>query len=217
MTASQALRTMMVDTQVRPSDVTKFPIIAAMLAVPREAFVPAPVRPVAYSDAPVPIGDGREMPEARLLAKMLDALDVRLEDRALVVGGGLGYSTAVLSRMAESVVMVEDDRRRVAEAEAALAQGGISNAVVLEGRLADGAPQAAPFDVVLVEGGVERIPDALAEQLAEDGRIVALFQEGRAGRARLGRRVEGRMAWRDAFDAIAPVLPGFARERGFQF
>lgn len=208
---------MMVDTQVRPSDVTKFPIIAAMLAVPREAFVPVAARSVAYSDAPIPLGGGREMPEARVLAKMLDALDIGLEDQVLVIGGGLGYSTAVLSRMAESVVMVEDDARRVAEAESSLAQADVSNAVVLEGPLAEGAPQAAPFDAIVVEGGVEHVPEAIADQLAEGGRIVALVQQGRAGRARLGRRVEGRMAWRDAFDAVAPVLPGFAAARGFVF
>lgn len=215
MTVSQTLRRVMVDTQVRPSDVTKFPIIAAMLDVPREAFVPGPARPVAYSDAPVSLGGGREMPEARVLAKMLDALDIRLTDQVLVIGGALGYSTAVLARMAESVVMIEDDPDRVAEAEAALAQAQVSNAVVLEGALAAGAPQAAPFDVILIEGGVEQVPAALSDQLAEGGRMIALFQEGRTGRARLGRRVEDHLAWRDVFDASAPVLPGFAAPRGF--
>ena len=217
MTAMQALRTTMVDTQVRPSDVTKFPIIQAMLEVPREAFVPRGVRPVAYSDAPVPLGGGREMPEARVLAKMLDALDIQLSDQVLVIGGGMGYSTAVLARMADSVVMIEADAAVVAEAEAALAQAGVANAAVLEGTLATGAPQAAPFDVILIEGGVETIPDALCDQLVEGGRIVALVQDGRMGRARLGRRVEGRMAWRDVFDATAPVLPGFEAARGFTF
>ncbi len=207
----------MVDTQVRPSDVTKFPIIAAMLAVPREAFVPVALRPVAYSDAPVPLGDGREMLEARVLAKMLDELDVQLTDQVLIVGGGLGYSAAVLARMAESVVMVEEDGATVAEAEAALAQAEVANAVVLEGPLAEGAPRAAPFDAIVVEGGVEMVPDALAAQLAEGGRIVALFQDGRLGQARLGRMVEGRLGWRHVFDATAPVLPGFAAARGFEF
>lgn len=216
MTASQTLRTVMVDTQVRPSDVTKFPIIAAMLDVPREAFVPGPSRAVAYCDAPVPLGEGREMPEARLLAKMLDALDIQLSDQVLVIGGGLGYSTAVLARMAESVVMIEDDPLRVAEAEAALTAAEVSNAVVLEGTLAHGAPQAAPFNVILVEGGVEQVPDALCDQLAEGGRMIALFREGPTGHARLGRRVEGRMAWREVFDAVAPVLPGFEAPRGFR-
>lgn len=216
MTASQTLRTMMVDTQVRPSDVTKFPVIAAMLEVPREVFVPGAARSVAYSDGPIALGQGREMPEARVLAKMLDALDIQLSDQVLVIGGGHGYSTAVLARMAESVVMIEDDERRVEEAEAALALAGVDNAVVLPGALAGGAPKAAPFDVILIEGGVERVPEALEQQLAEGGRMIALFQEGRTGRARLGRKVEGRLAWRDVFDATAPVLPGFDVPRGFE-
>ena len=208
---------MMVDAQVRPSDVTKFPIIAAMLDVPREAFVPDAARPVAYVDAPTPLGGGREMPDARTLAKMLDALDIQISDQVLILGGGLGYSAAVLARMAESVIMVEEDETLATEAEAALLAAEIENAVVLQGALVEGAVKAAPFDVILIEGGVETVPDALAGQLAEGGRMGAIFQEGRLGRARLGLRIEGHIAWRDVFDATAPVLPGFARATGFAF
>ncbi|TFL17034.1 protein-L-isoaspartate O-methyltransferase family protein [Jannaschia formosa] len=217
MTASQPLRTMMVDTQVRPSDVTKFPIIAAMLDIPREDFVPMAARPVAYMDAPVPLGGGREMPEARTFAKMLDVLDLDIEDEVLIVGGGLGYSAAVLARMTASVVMVEEDEAMAAEAEATLSAQGVDNAAVLTGPLAEGAPKAAPFDVILIEGGVETLPEALTDQLKEDGRIIALFQRGALGEARLGHRVGGRVTWRYAFNAGAPVLPGFAQAQAFTF
>ncbi|WGH78929.1 protein-L-isoaspartate O-methyltransferase family protein [Jannaschia ovalis] len=206
---------MMVDTQVRPSDVTKFPIIAAMLDVAREAFVPGAAKPVAYMDAPVPLGGGREMLDARNFAKMLDALDIDRADQVLIIGGGLGYSAAVLARMADSVVMLEEDEAMAAEAEAALAADEVMNAAVLQGPLAEGAAKAGPFDVILVEGGVERIPDALTDQLKEGGRIAAIFMTGRLGETRLGRRIDGRMAWRFAFNATAPVLPGFEEQRGF--
>ncbi|WP_298431339.1 protein-L-isoaspartate O-methyltransferase [uncultured Jannaschia sp.] len=206
---------MMVDTQVRPSDVTKFPIIAAMLDVPREAFVPAAAQPVAYMDAPVPFADGREMPDARVFAKILDALDIDATDQVLIVGGGLGYSTAVLARMADSVVMVEDDAQRVADAEAALAAQGVMNAAVIDAPLAEGAQKAGPFDVILIEGGVEDIPEALTDQLGEGGRMAAIFAEGTLGAVRVGHRIDGRLSWRYAFNAGAPVLTGFGRIKSF--
>ncbi len=205
----------MVDTQVRPSDVTKFPIIAAMLEVPREAFVPRASAPVAYMDAPVPLGGGREMPEARVLAKILDALAISCEDEVLILGGGLGYSAAVLARMAASVVMVEEDAAMAAEAEATLAQHEVDNAAILQGPLAEGAPRAAPFDVILIEGGVEAVPEAITDQLRNGGRIAAMFQDGALGAVRIGLSIEGKMAWRFAFNAGAPVLPGFASEKAF--
>ncbi|MEM9796546.1 MAG: protein-L-isoaspartate O-methyltransferase [Pseudomonadota bacterium] len=215
MTGSNALRTMMVDTQIRPSDVTKFPIIAAMLDVEREAFVPQSAQSVAYMDAPVRLVDGREMMEARTFAKLLDALDVALDDQVLIIGGGLGYSAAVLARMAESVVMVEEDAGLAEDAEAALATQDVTNAVVLQSPLVDGAAKAGPYDVILIEGGVEEVPDALLDQLHDAGRIAALFQTGQLGEARIGHRIEGRVSWRFAFNAAAPVLPGFAAQRGF--
>lgn len=205
----------MVDTQIRPSDVTKFPIIAAMLDVEREAFVPQSAQSVAYMDAPVRLVDGREMMEARTFAKLLDALDVALDDQVLIIGGGLGYSAAVLARMAESVVMVEEDAGLAEDAEAALATQDVTNAVVLQSPLVDGAAKAGPYDVILIEGGVEEVPDALLDQLHDAGRIAALFQTGQLGEARIGHRIEGRVSWRFAFNAAAPVLPGFAAQRGF--
>lgn len=215
MADTQTLRRVMVDTQVRPSDVTKFPIISAMLDIPREAFVPAAQVPVAYSETAIPLGEGREMLEPRTMAKMLDALDAEAEDTALVIGAGLGYGTALLAHMCASVVAVEEDEGLGAEAEAALTARGIDNAAVMVGPLTAGLPKAAPFDVILIEGGVEDIPAALTDQLRDGGRIVAIFTDGAVGKARLGVRADGRMGWRTVFDAAAPVLPGFARTRSF--
>jgi protein-L-isoaspartate(D-aspartate) O-methyltransferase len=215
MTASQTLRTMMVDTQVRPSDVTKFPIISAMLDVPREAFVPGAARPVAYMDGPLTLGPGREMMEARVFAKLLDALDIQRDDQVLIIAGGLGYSAAVLGHMAESVVMVEEDESLAAEAESTLTQHEVDNAVVLQGLLIEGAAKAGPFDVIVIEGAVETVPDALLEQLAEGGRIAAIFADGANGEVRVGTLIEGHLGWRYAFNATGPVLPGFAKSAGF--
>ena len=210
-------RRTMVDTQVRPSDVTKYPIIDAMLAVPRELFVPAGRREAAYIGENLPIARGRVMLDPRTFAKMLDALDIRDDELALVVGTGLGYSAAVVARLAEAVVAVEEDEGFAAEAEASLAEIGADNVAVVTAPLVEGAAQHGPYDVVLVEGAVEDFPEMLAAQLKEGGRVACLFAEGPLGVCRIGYRVGGGMNWRDAFNAAAPVLPGFARQPDFVF
>lgn len=210
-----ARRTMMVDTQVRPSDVTKFPVIEAMLTIPREDFVPANRRAVAYSGENLDIGRGRVMLEPRSLAKMTDALDIQPGELVLNLGCGYGYSAAVMARMAEAVVAIEDDAELAAEAERRLSEAGIFNVAVLNASLTEGAPRQGPYDVILIEGAVEEIPPAIIDQLREGGRIAALFREGVLGVARIGTRIGGRVSWRYAFNANAPMLPGFGRQRGF--
>ncbi len=208
-------REMMVDTQVRPSDVTKFPIIDAMLAVPREIYVPEDRRETAYIGENLPLAPGRVLLEPRTLAKLLDALDVQPGEMVLDLGCGLGYSAAVLARLAETVVAVEADATLAAEAGRLLSEEGVDNAIVVAGPLLDGAPRHAPYDVITVEGGVEELPAALLAQLKDGGRIGAIFMNGAIGSARVGVKSEGRISWRPVFDATAPVLDGFARARGF--
>ncbi|MFP1643933.1 protein-L-isoaspartate O-methyltransferase family protein [Pontitalea aquivivens] len=214
MTDFAARRTMMVDTQVRPNDVTKFPIIEAMLAIPREIFVPAPRREAAYVGENLDIAPGRVMLEPRTLAKLLDALDVTSGDLVLDIGCGLGYSAAVIGRMAEAVVMLEEEGL-AAQAEAALAQLGVDNVAVVAGPLAGGAAKHGPYDVIIVEGAAEQVPQAVLDQLKEGGRIGCLFMEKALGVARIGRKIDGQVTWRYSFNAAAPVLPGFAAEREF--
>lgn len=210
-----ARRVMMVDTQVRPSDVTKFPIIAAMLAVPREVYVPHDKREAAYVGENVDIGAGRVMLEARTLAKLLDALDILPTDTVLDLGCGLGYSTAVIARMADAVVAVEEDEMLAAEAQRSFSTEGVDNAAVMVGPIAAGDAKHGPYDVIMVQGGVEVIPDTLLAQLKDGGRIGAVFMEGALGVARVGHKADGRVVWRFAFNATAPVLPGFAAARAF--
>ena len=208
-------RTMMVDTQVRPSDVTKFPIIDAMLTVPREAFVPTSLREAAYVGENLTLPGGRTMLDPRTLAKMLDALDVSPSDVLLDVGCGLGYSTAVAAHLAEFVVGLEDDAERAAEAQGNLSDAGIDNAAVMTGPLTEGVAKSGPYDVVVIHGGVEVVPDALTAQLRDGGRIAALFVQGALGTVRIGLKVDGRVNWRDAFNAGAPVIEGFRRMAAF--
>ena len=208
-------RVMMVDTQVRPSDVTKFPIIEAMLAVPREVFVPSARREAAYVGENLDIAPGRVVLEPRTLAKLLDALDVQPGELVLDLGCGLGYSTAVIARLADAVVAVEEDESMAAEAQRTLSAEGVDNAAVVVGPLAAGDARHAPFDVITIQGGVELLPDALLAQLKEGGRIGAVFMTGALGTARIGYKIDGVISWRQAFNAAAPVLPGFSAARGF--
>lgn len=208
-------RTMMVDTQVRPSDVTKFPIIEAMLAIPREAYVAASAREAAYMGENLVFAPGRVMLEPRTLAKMLDALDVQPTDVVLDLGCGLGYSSAVIARMADAVVAVESDASLAAEAERILAVQGVDNAAVICGPLAAGAAKHGPYDVITVQGGVESVPEALLAQIKEGGRIACIFMEGALGVVRVGHKRDGKVSWRFSFNAGAPVLPGFAASRAF--
>ena len=210
-----ARRVMMVDTQVRPSDVTKFPIIAAMLAVPREVYVPHDRREAAYVGENVDIGAGRALLEARTLAKLLDALDILPTETVLDLGCGLGYSTAVIAHLAEAVVAVEEDDALAAEAQRSLSVEGVDNAAVVVAPMALGDAKHGPYDVIMVQGGVEVIPQALLAQLKDGGRIGAVFMEGALGVARVGHKADGRVTWRFAFNATAPVLPGFAAARAF--
>lgn len=210
-----ARRVMMVDTQVRPSDVTKFPIIDAMLSVPRETFVPDDKREAAYVGENLTLAPGRVVLEPRTLAKLLDALDIQPGDLVLDLGCGLGYSAAIIARLAETVVAVEQDETLAADAQRILSEEGVDNAVVVTGKLVDGAPKCAPYDVITVEGGVEIIPDAVLSQLKDGGRIGAVFMDGAVGTAKVGYKTEGRITWRPVFNAAAPVLPGFQTMRGF--
>jgi protein-L-isoaspartate(D-aspartate) O-methyltransferase len=210
-----ARRVMMVDTQVRPSDVTKFPIIDAMLTVPRETFVPDARREAAYVGENLPLAPGRVVLEPRTLAKLLDAVDIQPGELVLNIGCGLGYSAAVIARLAETVVAVEEDEALAADAQRILSEEGVDNAVVIAGKLAEGAAKCAPYDVITVEGGVEIVPDAVLAQLKDGGRIGAVFMDGAVGVARIGYKTDGQITWRPVFNAAAPVLPGFQMARGF--
>lgn len=210
-------RVTMVDTQVRPSDVTKFNIIDAMLDVPREAFVPTARRAIAYAGGPIEIAPGRSLLEARTIAKMLDAADLSPRDAVLEIGCGLGYTTALLAHMVEAVVAVEEDADLAAEAESTLGGLGVDNAAVVNGPLAEGHAKAGPYDAIMIFGGVQEMPEGLLAQLKEGGRIVAIFMDGALGEARRGLKAEPRVSWRMMFNASADILPGFEKAESFTF
>ena len=215
MTDYQTRRKTMVDTQIRPSDVTKFPIIEAFLSVPREQFVPDGKREAAYIGENFKIGQSRVILEPRTLAKLLDALDIRNDELVLDIGPGLGYSSAVISPMAEVVIAVEDDSSMANEAEEILTEVGADNVVIQIGKLEDGAPEHGPYDVIILQGGVEKIPSSILNQLKNGGRVGAIFVEEGLGTAKIGFKLNDKINWRYSFNAAAPVLPGFFKQKDF--
>lgn len=215
MTDFTALRTAMVDCQIRPSDVTKFPIIQAMLSVPREVFVPSAKREVAYAGGDILLGQNRVVMDPRVLAKMLDALGISLGDLVLEIGCGLGYGTAVIACLAEAVIAVETDEQLAAEAGENLDAQSVDNAIVVQSAMENGAAKHGPYDKIVFSGGVEQVPSAILEQLKEGGHVAAIFMQGVSGQCRVGVKTGGRVAWRNVFDATVPVLPGFEKERQF--
>ena len=215
MTDYQTRRKTMVDTQIRPSDVTKFPIIEAFLSVPREKFVPDGKREAAYIGENFKIGQSRVILEPRTLAKLLDALDIRNDELVLDIGPGLGYSSAVISPMAEVVIAVEDDSIMANEAEEILTEVGADNVVIQIGKLEDGAPEHGPYDVIILQGGVEKIPSSILNQLKNGGRVGAIFVEEGLGTAKIGFKLNDKINWRYSFNAAAPVLPGFFKQKDF--
>jgi protein-L-isoaspartate(D-aspartate) O-methyltransferase len=218
-----AARRMMVDGQVRTSDVTDPRIIAGMLELPRERFVPEDKPELAYLDLDVPVtrvtgGEpGRRLLKPMVLAKMVQAAAIKPGDHVLDVGCATGYSSALLARLAGSVVALEQDPALVAFARAALAAVGAGNVTVVAGTLTQGWEAAAPYDVILVNGAIEITPNALCRQLKDGGRMVAVVGRAPTGRATVYRAIGGDISAWPVFDAVAPLLPGFAAPPEFVF
>jgi protein-L-isoaspartate(D-aspartate) O-methyltransferase len=216
-------RRMMVDGQVRTSDVTDLRIIAAMLELPRERFVSEADADLAYLDTDVPAAraaggePARHLLKPMVLAKLVQAAAVKADDRVLDVGCATGYSAGLLARLARSVVALEQDPLLVRLARENLQAVGAGNATVVTGALTEGWQLDAPYDVVFVDGATESMPRALCRQLKDGGRLVAVVGRAPVGRAMLYCSVRGDVSGRPIFDAAAPLLPGFAAPPAFVF
>ncbi|MET4697903.1 protein-L-isoaspartate(D-aspartate) O-methyltransferase [Constrictibacter sp. MBR-5] len=218
MTDYAAARLNMVESQIRANNVTDPPVVDAFMSVPREMFVPKTMRGVAYVDEDLSLGDGRYLIEPMVLARLVQLGQVGPEDLVLDVGSATGYSTAVLARLAAAVVGVEADEQMVQAATANLGQLGIDNAVFVRGPLEAGYAKQAPYNVIIFQGAIDEVPPAIADQLAEGGRLVAVVRQPRGmGLGTLFMREHGTLSGRAAFDAATPLLPGFARKPAFVF
>jgi len=212
-----AARRNMVESQLRPNRVMNPAILDAFATVPRELYVPEALRGVAYVDDDIPLDGGRFLMEPMILARLVQLAAPRPTDAALVVGAAVGYGAAVLGRLVKSVAALESDKGLAQRAAQILKEQGVANVAVMEGPLAGGVPNLAPFDVILFEGSVDLVPPAIVDQLADGGRLVAVVNSEGVGRARLMTRRGGGVATRVEFDANVPCLPEFEAAPAFVF
>lgn len=215
-----AARQKMVDGQVRTSDVTDSRILDAMLAVPREAFVPEAKQPLAYLDLDLDVGGGaakRYLLKAALTAKLLQAAEIKSTDHVLVVGAATGYIAALVAKIATKVTATESDSALASTATGTLSELGLSNVTVRMAAAADGEPTSAPYDVIVLNGATEIEPNGLFGQLAEGGRLVGVFTANKPPRAMIVTHSRGDFGHRTLFDASAPMLPGLERRPEFVF
>jgi protein-L-isoaspartate(D-aspartate) O-methyltransferase len=210
----EAMRHAMVQSQLRTNAVNDPRVVIAMAKVPREKFVPAEVRKLAYRDTAVAIGNGRYINVPIATGKLLTEAYLKPTDRVLLIGAAGGYTAAVLAELVASVVAVESDADLVKHAREALANTTVT---LVEGPLEKGHAAGAPYDVLVIDGAVEHVPETLTTQLAEDGRIVTGLIERGVKRLATGRAIKGAFGLRAFADIDCVELPGFTKPRGFSF
>lgn len=208
-------RRQMVSSQIRPADVTDRALQDAMAAIPRERFLPRSLGGSAYADMEIDLGHGRRFMRPRDFAKLVQGLAVKPGDIVLDLACGRGYSTAILSRLCETVIGLESQSDFASKAEGALSDVEADNAVIVTGDLKAGAPDHGPFNVILVNGAVDEVPAAWLDQLADGGRLGVIVREGGVGRARIFTRNGSAVGSRVVFDSMTSLLPGFERQVAF--
>jgi protein-L-isoaspartate(D-aspartate) O-methyltransferase len=219
MTDFALARRNMVDGQLRPNRVTNAALLAALGELPREQFLPDSVRSVAYADEDVPLGGGRYLMEPMVLARLIQTLQPQPEDKALVVAAGRGYGAALLARLVKAVTALESDPKLAAAGEQTAKDLGLASVQWSTGKLEQGSPGSAPYDVILIEGAVRQVPQALFDQLADGGRLAVTISAGTGamGVAQIFVKDGGVTSGRPLFEAGTPLLPGFASPPRFTF
>lgn len=213
-----AARRIMVDSQIRPNDVTDPDLVAAFMAVAREAFVPVSRKQVAYSEMEIETSPERSLWTPLDFSKLLKAAEPDQSDIALVIGAGAGYETAILAELVETVIGLDEDETITNATTELLVAQGADRAVIVQGDLAKGLPDQGPFDIIFVNGMVESIPEAWTDQLSENGRLaVAVEEKNGFGTARIYRRVGDSVSFRTVFEAAPPKFSAFDAEKEFSF
>ena len=213
-----AARRIMVDTQIRPNDVTDPDLVAALLGVAREEFVPALRKGVAYSELEIETSEGRSLWTPRDFSKLLKSIDPQRDDICLVIGAGAGYEVAVLGQLVETVIGLETDETLITATSERLATQNIDRAVIVQGELGDGLKDQGPFDAILINGMVETVPEAWTDQLAEGGRLGVVVQASSGlGNARVYTRSGDVVSYRTVFDARPPKFEAFNKTSTFAF
>lgn len=212
-TITQTMRHAMVASQLRTNAVNDQRVLAAMMSVPREAFVPAASRELAYRDTALPAGNGRAINLPMVTGRLLTEAYLQANDRVLLIGAAGGYAAALLSEIVSSVVAVEQDAALVAIAREALT----ANVELVEGPMNQGHADGAPYDVLIVDGAIEQVPDVLVGQIRTGGRVVTGLIQGGVTRLASGRKTDGGFGLVPFLDSDCVILPGFETPAGFTF
>ncbi len=208
----------MVESQLRTNRVSESRLLDAFSSVPRELFVPSAKRGIAYVDEDIAVADGRYLVEPMVLARMLQAAEISPGDIVLDIACGTGYSSAILAKLAATVVALESDGELAEQAGRTLSELGLDNVVVVEGDLPEGYAKQAPYNGIVIAGSVAEVPQAILDQLADGGRLVTVIRDRSGmGQASLVQRTGTVASSRVLFDAATPILRGFAHEAGFVF
>lgn len=207
----------MIESQLRTNRIIDGALLEVMADVPRERFVPQDLQAVAYVDEDLPVGGGRFLMEPTIFACLVQEAAIQPADVVLDIGSGTGYSVAVLSRLAGTVFALESDPALAAGASDLYAEIAPDNVVPIEGPLAEGCAEHAPFDVILVEGAVDQVPEAILDQLGEGGRLVTVVLENGVGRVTVIHKRGGHRSHRVVRDANIPLLAEFSRPSEFVF
>lgn len=214
-------RQKMVDNQIRTEDVTDHALLDAMQTVPRELFVPQELSSLCYTDKTLPLSgfgaENRFMASPAKLAKMLQAANLTGKEIVLIVGAGSGYSAAVCSELALSIVAVEEHDQLAETASATLADNGYDNVAVVRGPLKNGLENEAPYDVILFDGSVPQVPATILNQLADNGRLIAVTGFGNSGRLVMYTQQDGLICETELMNCALDPLPGFELEAEFVF
>jgi len=224
MTNAMTARYHMIDGQLAPNRIVDAAIIAAMGVTPRELFVPQEYAAAAYVDDNIPLGAGRYLMRPQVLAELLQVAQITDGMDVLVVAGNTGYSSRVVAQLGAKVVMVEERRELAEKARQLLLEKGRHAIEVKMAPLVQGYASAAPYAVILIDGAVEVVPQALHEQLAEDGRLIGVRSIRRAtkdvvglGRAFMQQKINGEIFERELFDAAVPLIDAFRQPESFRF
>jgi protein-L-isoaspartate(D-aspartate) O-methyltransferase len=210
-----AMRAAMVDSQLRTNEVSEPRIVDALNAVPRENFVPPDRAALAYVDVPIPLGQGRALNAPLVTARLLVEAQLRPGEKVLLIGSATGYAAALIAELGNDVVAVEEDPRLIAIAERALGQ--YSRVALITAPLSGGAPAAAPFDVLFIDGAVDAIGQTLIDQLTDKGRVVTALVDNGVTRLAIGQKASGTVSLASVADLEAAVLPGFSIPVQFTF
>ncbi|MGC6517957.1 MAG: protein-L-isoaspartate O-methyltransferase family protein [Candidatus Puniceispirillaceae bacterium] len=217
-TSFEIARKAMIDSQIRPNKVIDERVVAAFAQTPREEFVPKSLRDVAYVDEDLALSGGRYMVEAMVMGRLLQALEIETHHNVLLIGAGTGYTAALLSHLSSSVIAIDNRTPAVQKAQELLGQMEIGNVAVLKGKITEGYPSEGPYDAILVEGGVEVMPDDLLAQLAPNGKLAAIWRESdkAQGEASLWTKAGEAFVRRSLFNAQVPTLVEFRAKPEFQ-